>query len=104
MTDTYPAIVLRYKEMPSLYIGEGDYDTKDINEAFMYVTEDGSTPDKERCKEVLLREEKFYRQAFTEAFGENAIINFRPSEWFKLCDLVIVEISKEKYKELPKNG
>ncbi len=36
-------------------------------------------------------------------YGEDAIQNYRPSEWFKTCNLVDVEISEEKFKELLNN-
>lgn len=38
-----------------------------------------------------------------ERYGEDAIQNYRPSEWFKTCNLVDVEISEEKFKELLNN-
>ena len=37
-----------------------------------------------------------------EIFGENAIITFKPSEWFELCNLVDVHINVGKVMEMMK--
>lgn len=35
-------------------------------------------------------------------FGENAIITFKPSKWFGMCNLVDVHISVRKVMEMMK--
>ncbi|MFL4616154.1 hypothetical protein ACJ5HV_13245, partial [Staphylococcus aureus] len=60
-------------------------------------------PDKKKAEEIFLREEKNLSDILKERYGEDAIQNYRPSEWFKTCNLVDVEISEEKFKELLNN-
>lgn len=36
-------------------------------------------------------------------FGENAINNFDTEKWLELCNLVDVQISEEKFKEMLEN-
>ncbi|WP_113583782.1 hypothetical protein [Staphylococcus aureus] len=100
---TYPALAFEHKDESGVYIGEFDGWCQDLDEAILFANKDGSKADKKKAKEIFLREEKNLSDILKERYGEDAIQNYRPSEWFKTCNLVDVEISEEKFKELLNN-
>lgn len=91
-----PALAFEYKDKPGVYIGEHEDETTDLNNALLWTNKDLSKPDKKECKEFHLRYEKAHAEMMKKMFGENAIITFKPSEWFKVCNLVDVRISVKK--------
>ncbi|MCE3022563.1 hypothetical protein [Staphylococcus pasteuri] len=96
----FPALAFEYKDKPGVYLGEYGGGTKNVEEAHLMVYKDGSKPDKEQAKEYYLKREKTEEEFLKERFGENAINNYKPSEWFKHCNLVDVYISSKKFKEM----
>ena len=97
-----PALAFEYKDKPGAYIGEFDGVTTDLNDAILWANKDLSKPDKKECKEFLLKYEKMHAEKMKKMFGENAIITFKPSEWFKFCNLVDVHISVKRVMEMMK--
>ena len=49
-----------------------------------------------------MKTEKKHVDFMKKRFGENAVINYKPSEWFELCNLVDVQISVNKVMEMMK--
>ncbi|MEB6612104.1 hypothetical protein [Staphylococcus pasteuri] len=99
----FPALAFEYKDKPGVYIREHGGETTNIEDAFLMVYEDGSKPDKEQCKEYFFKREKEEDEFLKKQFGENAINNYKPSEWFKHCNLIDVYISSKKFKEMISN-
>lgn len=97
-----PALAFEYKDKPGVYIGEYEDETKDLNSALLWANKDLSKPDKKECKEFYLKYEKMHAEKMKKMFGENAIITFKPSEWFKFCNLVDVHISVRRVMEMMK--
>lgn len=97
-----PALAFELKDRPGVYLGEFDGVTTDLNEAILWANKDLSKPDKEECKEFHLKYEKMHAKKMKKMFGENAIITFKPSEWFKFCNLVDVHISVRRFMEMMK--
>ncbi|PTJ92080.1 hypothetical protein [Staphylococcus simulans] len=100
MTKTYPALAFELIGQPGLYIAEGPYNTKDVNEAFLAVKKDGTLPDKFAYKRDLAEQEKIYKEQMEKQFGKGAVVNYKPTEWFEYCELVEVQISEKRFKEL----
>lgn len=96
----YPALAFEFKDKPGTYIANYPGETTDIEETLLFANTDGSKPDKDECKKVYLEQEKTQSDFLIKTFGENAINNYRPSEWFKYCNLVEVEISEETFNQL----
>lgn len=96
----YPALALEFKDKPGTYIANYPGETDDLEEALLFTNIDGSKPDKDKCKSFYLAEEKVKAEFMIKNFGENAINNYRPSKWFKYCDLVEVEITQEIFNQL----
>ncbi|CAG9978547.1 hypothetical protein SA3056_SA3056_02252 [Staphylococcus aureus] len=101
-TKTYPALAFENKDKAGLYIGLLDAWCQDPDEAILYVNKDGSKPDKKKAKEIILIREKNYSDLLKEVCGEENR-NCKPSEWFEICNLVDVEISEERFKEMFNN-
>lgn len=95
-----PALAFEYKDKPGVYIGEYEDETTDLNDALLWTNKDLSKPNKEECKEFHLKLEKAHTERIKRTFGENAIITFKPSEWFEICNLVDVHISVRKVMEM----
>lgn len=91
-----PALAFEYKDKPGVYIGEYEDETTDLNDALLWTNKDLSKPNKEECKEFHLKLEKAHTERIKRTFGENAIITFKPSKWFEICNLVNVRISLKK--------
>ncbi|MFW3611346.1 hypothetical protein ACN9U3_03105 [Staphylococcus caprae] len=96
----FPALAFEFKDKPGVYLGEYGGENTDVEEARLMVYKDGSKPDKEQCKEYYLKREKAEEEFLKNYFGENAINTYKPSEWFKYCNLVDVHISDKKFKEM----
>lgn len=97
-----PALAFEYKDKPGVYIGEYEDETTDLNNALLWTKKDLSKPDKKECKEFHLKYEKMHAEKMKKMFGENAVINYKPSEWFELCNLVDVHISVKRVMEMMK--
>lgn len=76
---------------------------KQEEEKYRKEQESGKKPDKEEAKKYFLEIGKFHKQRLLEMFGENAINNFDTEKWLELCNLVDVQISEEKFKEMLEN-
>ncbi|WP_436883925.1 hypothetical protein [Mammaliicoccus sciuri] len=96
----YPALAFEFKDKPRTYIASYPGETNDLEESLLFANTDGSKPDKDECKEFYLAQEKAQSDFLIKTFGENAINNYRPSEWFKHCNLVEVEISEDIFNQL----
>lgn len=97
-----PALAFELKDRPGVYLGEFDGVTTDLNNALLWTNKDLSKPDKKECKEFHLKYEKMHAEFMKKTFGENAVINYKPSEWFELCNLVDVQISVKRVMEMMK--
>ena len=97
-----PALAFEYKDKPGVYIGEYEDETTDLNNALLWTNKDLSKPDKEEWKNFYMKTEKKHADFMKKKFGENAVINYKPSEWFELCNLVDVQISVNKVMEMMK--
>ncbi|WP_145447451.1 hypothetical protein [Staphylococcus hominis] len=97
-----PALAFEYKDKPGVYISEYMDKTTDLNNALLWANKDLSKPDKKECKEFYLKCEKMHAEKMKQMFGENAIITFKPSEWFEICNLVDVHISVKRVMEMMK--
>lgn len=97
-----PALAFELKDRPGVYLGEFDGVTTNLNDAILWVNKDLSKPDKEECKNFYIKTEKKHVDFMKKRFGENAVINYKPSEWFELCNLVDVQISVNKVMEMMK--
>ncbi|PTK16737.1 hypothetical protein [Mammaliicoccus sciuri] len=95
-----PALAFEFKDKPRTYIANYPGETTDLEEILLFANVDGSKPDKDKCKAFYLEQEKEQADFLIKKFGENAINNYRPSEWFKYCNLVEVEISEETFNQL----
>lgn len=97
-----PALAFEYKDKPGVYIGEYEDETTDLNDAILWANKDLSKPDKEECKNFYMKTEKKHANFMKMTFGENAVINYKPSKWFEMCNLVDVHISVRKVMEMMK--
>lgn len=97
-----PALAFELKDRPGVYLGEYEDETTDLNNALLWTNKDLSKPDKKECKEFHLKYEKMHAEKMKKMFGENAIITFKSSEWFKFCNLVDVHISVRRVMEMMK--
>lgn len=104
MSNQYPALAFEYKYQQGVYLGKYGGETSQVEEAHLIVYKDGRKPNKERVKEYYLKKEEVEEEDLKKQFGNNVINNYKPSEWFKYCDLVDVQISEEKFKELIEKG
>ncbi|MFO3694303.1 hypothetical protein WER97_11405 [Staphylococcus felis] len=100
---TIPALAFEFKDRPGTYIDEFGGETTNVEEAFLHVLKTKEKPDKEEAKKHFLEYGKFHKQQLLKMFGENAINNFDTEKWFELCNLVDVQISEEKFKEMLEN-
>lgn len=97
-----PALAFELKDKPGVYLGEFDGVTTNLNDAILWANKDLTKPDKEECKNFYMKTEKKHADFMKKKFGENAVINYKPSEWFELCNLVDVHISVNKVMEMMK--
>lgn len=97
-----PALAFEYKDKPGVYISEYEDETTDLNDAILWANKDLSKPDKEECKNFYMKTEKKHADFMKKKFGENAVINYKPSKWFEMCNLVDVHISVRKVMEMMK--
>ncbi|EGQ0302303.1 TPA: hypothetical protein I1715_001250 [Staphylococcus pseudintermedius] len=98
-----PALAFEFKDRLGVYIDEFDGETTNVEEAVLYALKTGKKPDKEEAKKHFLEIGKFHKQQLLKMFGENAINNFDTEKWLELCNLVDVQISEEKFKEMLEN-
>lgn len=97
-----PALAFEFKDRPGVYLGEFDGVTTDLNDAILWANKDLSKPDKEECKNFYMKTEKKHADFMKKTFGENAVINYKPSKWFEMCNLVDVHISVKRVMEMMK--
>ncbi|WP_419893252.1 hypothetical protein [Oceanobacillus kimchii] len=74
-----------------------DLDVKidSIEDAFLIVREDRSTPNDDDLKNLVM-ESRMHKKIMKERFGEDAIISFDVDEWFKHYDPVLISITEEE--------
>lgn len=96
----YGALAYEYKDRPGVYIGDGKMETTNVEHAFLYIAEDGNTPDIEECKELAKVKEEEHEEILTSKYGKATIINFKPYQWLEFCNLVEVEISEDTFKKI----
>ncbi|MCJ0907722.1 hypothetical protein MTW84_00750 [Mammaliicoccus sciuri] len=94
----YPALAYELKDKPGNYIERFSPDTTtNLEDAFLFVNQDGRKPIKKEIIKYAKEIEKDYREQMEKRFGKNAIINFKPYKWLQVCNLVEVEISEETF-------
>jgi len=61
-TKTYPGLAYEFKDRPGIYIGNENFETENVNDAFLYVNKDGSKPDIQECIEQAKEQEDRHRR------------------------------------------
>lgn len=100
---TIPALAFEFKDRTGTFIDKFGGETTNVEEAFLHVLKTKEKPDKENVRKYFLECGRVHKQQLLKKFGENAINNFDTEKWLELCNLVDVQISEEKFKELLEN-
>lgn len=97
MTNTYPALAYEFKDRTGVYISDDNFETQDLNEAFLYVDKDGIKPNKSEIIEQAKQQEENHKKYLESKFEKVAVMNYKPYTWLEYCNLVEVEINADTF-------
>ncbi|WP_433912335.1 hypothetical protein [Staphylococcus sp. LKG3-3] len=100
MTKNYPALAYEFKDRPGVYISDDNFETQDLSQAFLYVNNDGSKPNKAEIIEIAKKQEENHKKYLESKFEKVAVMNYKPYTWLEYCDLVEVEIDEDIFNLL----
>lgn len=100
MIKTYPALAYEFKGSVGVYIGNDNFETQDLNEAFLYVNKDGTKPNKSEIIEQAKQQEENHKKYLESKFEKVAVMNYKPYTWLEYCNLVEVEIDENTFNSI----
>ena len=100
MAKTYVALAYEFKDRPGVYISRDDFETQNINDAFLYVRGDGLKPDKSKIIEQAKENEENHKKMLENKYEKVAVMNYKPYTWLEYCDLVEVEINESRFHSI----